>query len=230
MGAPATAATFSYNPADIGKQGTNGGKLEQVNTTFDDVTDLFTWSSTFSRNPDNGNLAEGAWLVVNDGPNPRADKNEQAIFYLDGRANQNKVTAYNYNGAVKQQSWKNSTLLATTGLDVKDEGDNRTFSFSLDMTDINAMTDVFGSDWKGTAFGDKIGVWFHGLADFNADYGEDGGLSKFSFKPANRSVYDVTLAHTDKEEESVPEPGVVLALGMTAAAALFSKRRKLLAA
>lgn len=221
-GAPATAATFSYNATDIDVKNENAGKFKHISTTYDDESDLFSWSSTFSRAP-KGTLAEAAWLVVNNGPNPRKNSTENVIFYMDGIKGQ--VSAYNYNGKKGAKSYLSSDLIATTHLDVDDSGDERTLSFNLDMTDINGMTDKYGSDWQGTSFDEKIGIWFHGLDNTSIDYDKNGRLTDFSFKGRSRSVLDIADEHTNGSE-SVPEPGTAAAIGMTVAAAAFTKLRK----
>ena len=138
------------------------------------------------------------------------------------------MSAYDYNGKKGSRSWKTSTLLASTALDVIDNGDDRTFSFSLDMTDINAMTETFGSAWKGTAFNENVGIWFHALGNLSTEYSADGELEAFDFNLGRTGWYDVSMKPTVivEEPQSVPEPGIAIALGMTAAAATFTKRFK----
>lgn len=223
-GAPATAATFSYHVTGPGGRD-DAGETKEILTTFDDETNLFTWSSTFARNQLTNVLPDGGWLVVNNGPNPKAVVKEQAIFFLDGDAE--KVSIYDYNGKKGPRSWKTSSFIDSTTLDVHDapNGD-RTFSFSFDATELNAMADTFGPDWKGVAFDEKIGVWFHGVDGLKTRYASDGSLRNFKY--TDMSAFDVAMqpADMDNDAESVPEPGMALALGMTAATAAFTKLRK----
>lgn len=218
-GAPAAAATFSYEAGGSGYL-TGAGKNKGIKTTFNDETELFTWSSTIKRNLTTGVIADGGWLVVNDGPMPRKTVLEQVIFYLDGK--NEKVSAYVYDGNKKIQSWKTTDFLDSADLMVDDTiEDERTFYFDFDMSRINAMTDTFGPDWEGTSFDDKIGVWYHSVHDLATDYEDDGSLSKFSFE--KRTIFDIEMQDTTK---SVPEPATAAALGMTVAAAAFTKRFK----
>ena len=158
---------------------------------------------------------------MNDGPIPRQTVLEQVVFYLDG--SKKKVFAYVYDGNKKAQSWETTDFLDSTDLIVDDTiEDERTFRFDFNMKRINAMTDTFGSDWEGTSFDDKIGVWYHGVDNLVTDHdNDDGSLSKFSFK--NRTIFDIAMQNTTK---SVPEPATAAALGMIVAAATFTKRRK----
>ncbi|MGC1306818.1 MAG: hypothetical protein WA885_06285 [Phormidesmis sp.] len=224
-GAPATAATFTYEVSDVGGK-TAAGFIKAISTTFDTDTDLFTWSSTFSRNPATNGLAEGGWLVISDGPNPEPS-DEYAIFYYDSTT-RDQVTIYNYDDIDRgAHSWRNSTLLDTTGLTITDSGDERTFDFSFDMTDINAMTDTFGPDWEGTSFGEEIGIWFHGLDGLTTAYAPNGSLTEFKFE--KESWFDIKNAPTGSVSQAVPEPAGTAALGMFAGSMLMAsayRRRK----
>ncbi|MEO1593444.1 MAG: hypothetical protein AAFU71_19440, partial [Cyanobacteria bacterium J06632_22] len=176
LAAPASASTFRFDSTTIGGN-TNVGVHEHIETTFNTKTDWFNWSSTFSANPNNGNLAEGAWLVVSPGPNPKSHAQEYVMFYLDGLAE--KVSMYVYNGMNSSSSYEHNIYLGSTALTVEEEGDERTFSFGLDMTEINnkdiaaVNTDpTVTTDWVGTAFEEEIGIWFHGVEDLDTDYNE----------------------------------------------------------
>jgi len=218
--APAHAGTFVFeksNPNGFGNP--NVGQNTYIKSTYNENTEIFTWESTFTRNQTNSNLAEGAWLVVSDGDNPKANNDEYAIFYLDGV--NDVVTAYNYDGTNSPNSYQAGTLLGTYALDVSDNGpDERTFKFSLDATDINSNTS-FGSDWKGVGFGENIGVWYHGVDPLSVAYNTDGSLANFSV-PA-QGWYDVS----NKTTTEIPEPGSIAALGLFAAAAAGKLRKRI---
>ncbi|MEM6520726.1 MAG: PEP-CTERM sorting domain-containing protein [Cyanobacteria bacterium P01_D01_bin.71] len=210
---PASAAKFQYDPPTIG--GNNkAGNHEDINTIFDTNSELLTWSSTFSRN-NKGHLADGAWLVLTEGGNPKYQEQEYAIFYLDGI--EKKLTAYSYNGQNNSSSYKHNTFLGSWDLDVEEGNDERTFSFALDMTDINSRTDI-DAGWKGALFGEKIGVWFHGVTGLETDYDSNGQLTEFTYKKSG--WHDVG----NKDTEQIPEPA--LALGLGTAAVIGAVRRK----
>lgn len=220
---PASAVNFVYDSQSIGGN-TYVGVHESITTTFNPDSELLTWSSTFSTNPKNGKLADGAWLVLSDGPNPKSHEQAYAMFYLDG-VNEN-LTAYTYNGVNGSNSWKdsNSVFLGSWDLDVEDNaaGDERTMAFSLDMTAINSRTDL-GDKWEGTHFDDKVGIWFHGVENVNAAYNADGSLKQFDY--ASQGWYDTA----NRDTEAIPEPSAALAMGVVAAAGLV-RRKQLTAA
>ncbi len=215
---PAQAAKFEFDSAVGGNA--NVGVHKQIKTSFDDETDLLTWSSTFSRNTSNNKLADGAWLVLSEGPNPKSHVQEYTMFYLDG-VNE-KLTAYTYNGVNGSNSWKddNSVFLGSWDLDVANSGDERTFSFDLDMTDINNSQVDLGDSWKGTFFGEEVGVWYHGVENVQATYNVDGSLSDFSY--ASQGWFDAKDLATTK----VPEPGAIASLAMMGLLGAKVLRRK----
>ena len=214
---PAQAATFEFDSAVGGNS--NVGVHKQIKTSFNSDTEELSWSSTFSRNLNNGTLADGAWLVLNDGPNPKSHVQENTMFYFDG-VNE-KLTAYTYNGVNGSNSWQdnNSVYLGSWDLDVDRSADEVTFSFDMDMTDINSRTDL-GNDWQGTLFNDQIGIWFHGVSNVQAAYNADGSLSNFSYD--SQGWFDAANLQATK----VPEPGALAGLAMVGLVAAKTLRRK----
>ncbi|MEL6814347.1 MAG: hypothetical protein AAFP03_05975 [Cyanobacteria bacterium J06598_3] len=220
-GSPATAATFIFDSTQVAGN-TTVGTHEAITTTFDDTTDLFTWSVTLSRNAINNRLADGGWLVVNAGGNPKADEQESVIFYLDGEAGQ--VSAYNYSGKHRSHSWQTSNFLGATALRVENSGNERTLSFAFDMSQINHMTHTFGPNWKGTAFAEQVGIWFHGVDGLMADYTDAGDLTQFSY--SHQGWYDTNSKQTVSaailnSAQDIPEPSVLISLGLLASALMF---------
>ncbi|MEL6938235.1 MAG: PEP-CTERM sorting domain-containing protein [Cyanobacteria bacterium J06598_1] len=214
--APAKAATYTFEGNNLGGK-TRTGDHTNILTTYNNNTNQFTWSSTYTDNG-SGPLAEGAWLVVSSGENPRKNVDEYAILYLDGANEQ--VSIYNYSGQNNAYSYNTEQFLGSTALNVINNGSERTFEFALDATDIN-NNDSFGDEWKGIAFGDEIGLWFHGAGDLTTSYKQDGSLETFSAG---------TTGWFDSENETataVPEPGSVAALGLFAIAAAAKRRQRL---
>ena len=213
--APASATNFTFSSTNL-PGGDFAGKTESITTTFNNNTELLTWSSTFSPNA-NGVNANGAWLVLSDGPNPKKHAGEYAIFYMDEAAE--KVSIYEYDGNNNSLSWKTpGNFLGHTALQVSNVGNEKTFGFSLDMTDINGMN--LGPDWEGAAFGDRVGIWLHGVNTTDVQFNADGSLAKFTH--GKSSYYDIA----DKKTTAVPEPGSAAAVGLFAAAAAFIKRKQ----
>ncbi len=211
----AEASTFIYNDNDIpGNVG--AGAFENIHASFDDQSQQLTWSSTFSTV--NGNLADGAWLVLNDGPNPKSHVQENTMFYLDGI--NETLTAYTYNGVNGSNSWKdaNSVYLDSWDLNVENNGDERTFSFDINMAAINGRTDL-GAAWEGTVFGEKLGIWYHAVNDLNVGY-EGNELSEFSY--SSQGWYDTK----NQVAERVPEPSAMAGLAVAGLLAAKSLRRR----
>lgn len=225
----AQAATYTFNAtnldAELGGNNT-AGRHEAITTTFDNTNNLFTWSSSFSRNPDNDRLVDGGWLVVNDGPNPRAQSGEYVIFYLDSTKGQ--VSAYDYSNIHRSNSWGSTTFLGSAALTTTETAAERTFSFAFDMDEINQRTDL-GDNWQGTTFSDTIGIWFHGLDGLTTDYSPTGALSALSYSA--QSWYDanfkptVLSTVTNPDTQPVPESSPVTALGIGAIALTSSLYR-----
>ncbi len=212
----AEASTFIY------EDNTSGGKIgniasENITTTFDDQSERLTWSSTFSAV--DGTLANGAWLVLNDGPNPKSHVQENTMFYMDGI--NNKLTAYTYNGVNGSNSWKdaNSVYLDSWDLNVENNGDERTFSFDIDMSAINGRTDL-GAAWEGSLFNDKVGIWFHAVNNLDVAYNTDGTLEQFGYE--SQGWYDTK----NQVAERVPEPSAMAGLAVAGLLAAKSLRRR----
>lgn len=215
--APAAhASTFRFEGHNLGHN-SHVGKHKNITTTFNPLSHEFKWSSTFSRNTNNGLLAEGGWLVVSDGENPKANVDEYAIFYLDGK--NKKVSIYNYDGYNNANSYLSETYLGSTTLKVINNGNDRTFKFSLDASTLNSHPTFTQPDWDGVAFGEKIGLWFHGTEGLTTEYNADGSLKTFTY--ANQGWHDSKNNRTAK----VPEPASAVAIGLFAAAATKCRKR-----
>ena len=194
----------------------NQGYYETVSTTFDDVTDEFTFAATFSDK--NGKTIDGGWVVISNGPNPKGKGEEFAIFYLDGE--NNRATGYAYNGQNKSNSWQTNADNYLGSWDMNYESGNGTssLSFSLDATDINARQDI-DEDWKGVTFGEQVGIWFHAGNNTDISYDEEGKVTSFYSEAA---WYDSNALDT----EAVPEPTALLGLGLIGGAFAVSRRRQ----
>jgi len=168
---PASATVFSYaaTSASLGPlgqsiPGTDGSTVASVATTYDDVTEVFTWEATFNPGNDAASPhANGFTLVVNDGPMPKGHTGELAAIYFDATTPgvTPTVTAYAYNGADSATSFRYSNavddaangngtpdqivtsindpfVIAASSVDNADG--TRTMRMELDATSINAHT------------------------------------------------------------------------------------------
>jgi len=124
---------------------------------------------------------DGFWLVVTDGDNPKGDGTSNAILY--GDLENNRITAYTYNGENSSSSFTDGTLLGTYENVFASGGEHATYGyeqtmFSLDVSSINA---ALGADFDGVQLGEQAGIWFHQSAGTEFTYGADGSIVDYTF-------------------------------------------------
>ena len=203
----ASAVAYSYS-IDNPPGSANAGDVSNFSTTYQTGTEVLTVSSTIKK--DNGKLADGFWLVLSDGPNPKHHFNEYAIFYGDGISG--NLTSYVYNGVNSSNSWYNPGEFVesfagglTADYSVTDEV---TFSFTIDASYINAYvpTTPGTNDWDGAMFGQNIGIWYHPAVFGTAPtYNQNGSLA--SFPVSSGGWYDTAYRWTN-----VPAPAISMLL------------------
>lgn len=198
-----TATTYQYeinNPPGSD----SAGDISTFAATYNDANQQLSFSSTIQQA--GSHLANAFWLVLSDGPNPKHHYNEYAIFY--GDAATGNLTTYVYNGVNSANSWNTPGEFIESfagGLTVDTSVSNEvTFSFSIDVSAINAYTPTTPgiNDWDGALFASKIGIWYHPavLADTGATYNADGSLA--AFPVARGGWYDTA----DRVTNVVPVP------------------------
>ncbi len=216
----ASADTFIW---DYAGQAHNAaaGAIQSINTTYNDVTEKFTWDVTFSDGASLG--TDGYTLVISPGPNPKGIEFELAMIYFDATSAVPEVSVYRYNGKNNASSYLNpADLLASTkngdpiAAGQSDNGNARTFTLSIDAAAINA---AYGPptepDWTGIEFGASLGIWFHPFKDLTTAYAGPE-LTQWSFGMGGwLDLSDVP---------TVPSPaGAVALLGL---AGLVARRRR----
>ena len=72
----ASATVYSYS-IDNPSGSTGAGDITHFSASYDDVSENLTWSTTIQEA--GGFLADGFWMVLSDGENPKNDVNEYAI-------------------------------------------------------------------------------------------------------------------------------------------------------
>lgn len=227
VGAAQTAEATVYAYHDPNPTGQNqAGTFEDIWASYNDNTNTFSWKASFSEgqsgNPSmlNGNIPDGFWLVVSDGPNPKDNADEYAIFYGDG--NTNKVTSYVYDGQNNAQSYLTSPFIQAweNALTVTVENDIKTFSFSLDVTSVNNFLNT--PDWDGAQFDDTVGIWFHPFvfSGNGAEYDQNWELTSLPIEI--QGWYD----RKDKDTHVVPEPATVLLFSTGLIGAAVRRRKK----
>lgn len=158
----ASATIFQKDYADAG-----------VWTNYNSDTETYSMKFRSGEN-------DGFWLVVSDGDNPKGDVNEYAILY--GDLENNRITAYNYDGRNGPNSYKTGDLLGTYEGVFADGGTMDGFDMSMFSIDVSALNTAYDdASWDGVQYGESLGIWFHQSAGSDFSYGADGSLAGYSF-------------------------------------------------
>lgn len=219
--APASAAVYQYTDSAAPGMTLGGGNreyLESLTLTFDTVTDAF--HAVFTTVSDGG-LPLGAWMVVNDGANPKGNPNQFGIVYLDFLSEE--LTVYRYNGLNSENSFMVEPLLPVGPytMDTVDAGGKRTVSFSFDATGINTsplLTPQPG-ECTGVCFGANMGLWFH-ISQNAPEIDAQGEVD--SYRVGGQNWYDIAKRRTTL----VPEPATWSLMIFAFAALGFVARRR----
>jgi len=213
------AACYNVDGRPIGVNDTNG-IYEEISVSYNEATQTLNWSSLFTKQ--GSNFIDGGWLVISDGPNPKNDPLEYAIYYLDGQ--NETLTAFAYNGKNNSGSWQSNPFLGswTDALNYTTDGDTSELSFSIDISGLNS---ALGGDWKGSAFAEEVGLWFHAGRNTSVEYTYDsnGSISGISSFSSQTKWFDTGSLDTTKT--AVPEPGTLLGVGLMVTAGVLRRRR-----
>lgn len=225
VGAAQTAEATIYAYSDPTPTGENqAGTFESIAAQYDDQLQLFSWTASFSEGQNgnilNGNLPDGFWLVVSDGPNPKNDEDEYAILYGDGATN--KVTSYVYDGNNNANSYQTKPFIKAfeNGLSVTLANGIKTFSFSLNVSDINNFLNT--PDWDGAQFDDMIGIWFHPFVTSGNGPEYDDNWQLTSLPIETQGWYD----RKDQDTSVVPEPATVVLFSTGLVGAAIRRRKR----
>lgn len=212
------------------------GELLYVHTQFTPGSNFY-WNFTVAETK-SGDKADGFYLVVNNGPNPKMSTTELAIIYGDIENNTLSVFGYNTQAGAytKSNSYKNTENHIATfenAFTIVDTETTRQVQFGFDTTDVNAAN--LSEDWKGVFFDEKLGFWFHPVLNSTFSYSEEGVLT--GFQRNGVGWYDTNFLTTSiiscsdaiggcDNPSEVPEPATVglLLLGL---AGLAAKRKKM---
>ncbi len=236
----ASAQSLSYNaqdldhdsvidPGNIGYQ-SSIAYIDDFALMYNPGSKQLDFSATFSKNSAS---PDGFWFVVSDGPDPKSNANEYAIFYFDASkvagTGSAILTSYVYDGVNGPTSWQNPGNLlesSQTGTSLSatasTSGNTTTFAFSADVAKTNDASQWpasygLGTDWDGAQFGEKVGIWFHSFTlNSETEYDKDGKLTKLDIKKSD--YFDVSNQHT------VPEPSAML-ISLLGASLLLRRKR-----
>ena len=230
----ATTWVFDYNPTNA-EQNDGAGRINNIKTTFNDQNQRLTFSVNVGPTPTGS--ADGFWLAMNDGPNPKGHAGELALVYFDVFSSGGpSLTTYAYNGFNGDTSFKDGSPASGTqapdkiassrtdsswinSINVVNNGNgSRTMSFDIDAAVLNGHTPKYpgSSPWTGMQFDNKIGMWFHTVDKLTSGYGADGFLNKWEYEKQGWVDFS--------DKQAVPEPttmGIVAILG-----AIAARRRK----
>lgn len=238
-GAHAVTYSWQFTPGmpqpSGGGYGLNndGGRIDLISTTFDSVSKALTFDVAFG--PVGGNLVtRGYWLALNNGPNPKTNGGEMALFYFDASSLASPLlTTYVYNGVNGPNSWNDGNGAAAGSpagdlikgvhemgsyvqhISAQDVGGQRLLRLTIDATDILSHVPAFPSPtdpWFGTGYDNLLGIWMHPVRSFNAAYeaageGVRGRITSLSL--GTQGWLDGTNFQTQ-----VPSPGTLALLGV----------------
>jgi hypothetical protein len=192
---------YSYSKGLSGyARNDSGGTVETITATFNLMTKRLVFDAYFSGATSGGPLiTSGFWLVLDNGPNPKAHPGELAIFYFDAATLASPaLTVYAYNGADANTSWSdgdpgtagdqpgdlikglyetsyiNALVVENTTVGGQPR---RHLKFDIDATDIMSHVPLYpaASPWYGAGFDIAMGLWFHGVGGFTAAYESNTG-------------------------------------------------------
>lgn len=176
----------------------NGAQADSIFAQYDTDTSVMTWTTdNLTRN---GNLADGFWLVTNDGPDNPKGSDGLAIFYADFNAN--SLWAFGYNGQNNPASYTSTEYLGDFSAGIINAGTTR--GFSIDVSSI------YGALPTSAPFGEEIGVWFHGTWGTQTQTNQDGRLVNWSFR--HQAWYDRAGLPTEiiePDPDPVPAPATL---------------------
>ena len=142
-------------------------------------------SQTYSMKFRSDQGKDGFWLVATAGDNPKGDGTSHAILY--GDLENNRITAYSYNGNNSSDSYTDGTLLGTYEGAFSSGGTHARYGYDLTMfsLDVSGINNALGSDFNGVELGEEAGIWFHQSAGSDFTYGTDGSILDYAFESQN---------------------------------------------
>lgn len=239
-GADASIHGWRYEPGAAGTTAdTGGGVVAAIDARYDTTTRRLDWSVEFSDRVTEGLalvVSDGAVPHARRGQ--YAMIYFDAAPALTGNASP-VLTAYAYNGRGVPDSWfdgdgdpsnngvheprpdciktafQSSWILGASATDMTLDGGvaGRRFTLSIDATDLLAHTPEFpgqGGAWRGTGFGESLGLWMFTSQLFDVQYRADGEIESFTSEHRG-SLVGNTLRTFD-----IPSPGTsaLLAAGL----------------
>lgn len=193
-------AIFTYDRGNGVFGGNSNLAYDSVTIEYDSNNSDFMFEVDYA-----GNAADGGWLVISPGPNPKNSDEELGIAYFD--ADSGDAWVYAYNGHNNYASYTQTAFLAYFENAYSTIGDIATLSFNA--ASINSTLET------GFAFGSRIGIWFHPSANVTTQ-GDENGLT--SFNASSNGWLDTNNDGTCMQNNGcitqVPEPATLTLLGL----------------
>lgn len=219
---PVKAQIYEWTWDGTDSYDSSGGTIEALSASFNSINNEFGWNVTFGPNAHN-QVTKGFTLALNNGPNPKGEKDLALLYFDFSNVLSPQVSAYEYSGINNLNSFLTEPVIHTAtdtswinSYTVSENGLERTVNFLADASTIQGFNAT--PDWTGVAFDEKIGIWFHPVVGLQTSYDGNGELTAFNF---NKQGW---LDLNDKPTDVIPEPGSALLIA--AAGLLFQVRRR----
>lgn len=160
-------SVYTYNaPSGAGAPGgALGSEYQNLNLTYNPALNNLRITTSFT-----SNKVDGYWLAISPGANPKGNSTELAILYMDLK--ENRYAVYNYNGVNGSNSFSTAGAVFIQGGSAGLTQNGNSYSFNLNVANINNGALNQNAGWTGMEFGSKVGVWYHffdGDVNFNAN-------------------------------------------------------------
>jgi hypothetical protein len=233
-------SNLNTNAIEASAFGDSAGKVNAISSEYNKTTKEFSFGANISKTADN-KTANGFWLVISNGPNPKGTAGQLAAYYFDASTSgAPKLSVYGYNGINGDDSYKDGSPAAGVQAADKIKSANVASSyvknlykttnadgsvnlgFKVDASTINNRPGLAG--WEGSQFDNSIGFWFHPTQDTQTSYDAAGYLTNFTYSKAG--YVDTKDLCALPGAAPVPEPATMAVLGLGLAGFLRKKRSK----
>jgi hypothetical protein len=174
-----SAGSVTYNYTGTPANGAPGGALAHdyagLSLSYNPALNSLRVTTSFTNN-----RPDGYWLAISPGANPKGNDRELAILYMDLK--ENRYAVYNYNGVSGGNSFNvggsTSPVFIQGGAANLNQNGN-TYSFNLNVNNINNGALNSNAGWTGLEFGSQIGIWYH-FFDGDIQFNNNGTIQSLN--------------------------------------------------